>query len=376
MPLSRRSVILGAGTTTLALIGGVSAWRVTRLPQTATLPWTLNPKPPADIRLDAFRHAILAPNPHNRQPWLIKLVGDDQVLISCDLEKRLAETDPFDRQITIGFGAFLEIARIAASQRGARMEITPFPEGQLGERLDARPVAHVRFVPTSGTAPDPLYGAITARRSNKDGYDPARIVPENLASTIAETDTSELDPTRVAAIRKVVLDAVTIEQRLPRTYMESVRLIRIGHDQVDAQPDGVDLAGPKMEALKLSGFLDHDQLADQSSTAFQTGLDLMTETYGSIPGLLWIKTPANSRVDQLEAGRRYVRANLRATALGIAMHPMSQSLQEFPEMAEPFKDMHRLLGASGGERVQMLARIGYGAKIGPAPRWPLAKHLI
>ena len=79
---------------------------------------------------------------------------------------------------------------------------------------------------------------------------------------------------------------------------------------------------------------------------------------------------------QLQAGRRYVRANLIATSLGLALHPVSQSLQEYPEMAEKYGWIHRLLGAQGEERIQMLARLGYGTKVEPAPRWPIEKHII
>jgi hypothetical protein len=95
MSISRRGLVLGAGATTLALVGGAGVWRVTRLPRTAAAPWMLDQTLPKDVRLDAFRHAILAPNPHNRQPWLIKLEGSDGALISCDLDRRLPETDPF-----------------------------------------------------------------------------------------------------------------------------------------------------------------------------------------------------------------------------------------------------------------------------------------
>ena len=130
-----------------------------------------------------------------------------------------------------------------------------------------------------------------------------------------------------------------------------------------------------MEALKLAGILDRAQLADMESTAFKTGMEQLIESYGAIPALIWVTTPGNSRTDQLEAGRRYVRANLRATQLGLAMHPMSQALQEYPEMAAPYAKAHTLLGATGTERVQMQARIGYGSAIGPSPRWPLETHL-
>ena len=103
MAISRRTLIAGAGITALALVSSAGVWRVTRRPQTALRPWALDTKTLADVRMDAFRYAILAPNPHNRQPWLIRLEGDEHAILFCDLDKRLPHTDPFDRQITIGF---------------------------------------------------------------------------------------------------------------------------------------------------------------------------------------------------------------------------------------------------------------------------------
>lgn len=168
---------------------------------------------------------------------------------------------------------------------------------------------------------------------------------------------------------------MTIEMTTPRTFAESVDLMHIGADEVDANPDGLMLAGPMMEAMKLTGLLDRPALADPSTTAFRTGLEMQQEICGSIPALLWITTPANGRDDQLEAGRRYVRAHLRATALGVAMHPLSQALQEYPEMAAKFAQIHKVLGVRGGERLQMLARMGYAPPADPSPRWPLETHL-
>ena len=107
----------------------------------------------------------------------------------------------------------------------------------------------------------------------------------------------------------------------------------------------------------------------------QGGMESQRATYGSIPAALWIVTPSNTRLDQLTAGRAYVRANLRATLLGLAMHPASQSLQEFPEMREPLSRAHQLLAPRGG-RVQMLARVGYGPQVPPSPRWPLQAKLV
>jgi hypothetical protein len=373
MPISRRMLVAGAATSAFALVGGAGFWRVMRRPRSALLPWAPIFKAPADVRLDAFQHAILAPNPHNRQPWLIRLDGNDEATISCDLAKRLPDTDPFDRQITIGFGTFLELARMTAAERGVRMEIEIFPEGEPRPRLDARPIAKLRFVPDPMVAKDTLFPLITQRRTNREVYDPKRPVPQDLARQIAD-GTYTVDRKLVAAVRAITVGAMTIEQTTTRTFQESIDLMRIGADEVDANPDGLVLAGPKMEALKLLGVLDKASLGDQSSTAFKTGLEMQQEICDSIPALLWITTPSNSRADQLEAGRRYVRANLRATMRGISMHPLSQPLQEYPEMVERFADIHKLLDSKDGERVQMLARIGYAHPIEPAPRWPLEAH--
>ena len=42
---------------------------------------------------------------------------------------------------------------------------------------------------------------------------------------------------------------------------------------------------------------------------------------------------ATSRATQVAAGRAWVRLQLAAGALGVALQPHSQALQEYPEMA-------------------------------------------
>jgi hypothetical protein len=372
-----RRMVLGAGLGGLALAGAGGVWRVTRVPETAYEPW--NPDAATvtdDIRLDAFRHAILAPNPHNRQPWVIRLVGDEEAEISCDLDKRLPATDPFDRQITIGFGTFLEIARIAAAERGFAVDTELFPDGEAQPRLDKRPVARMTFNKSEKPDTDLLFSAITQRRSNKEVYDLSRKISDIQLETVAIDGGSwSTDPQFIGRMRAEILKAIETEMLTHHTNMESVELMRIGYDEIDANPDGIDLGGPMIEAGKLAGQINRGQLADPGSRASQIGREQLAETYGSIPSLFWITTPANTRADQIEAGRQYVRANLHATKLGLSMHPMSQTLQEYEEVSPQYAAVHNLLGAQEGERVQMLARIGYGPMIGPSPRWPLETHL-
>lgn len=92
-------------------------------------------------------------------------------------------------------------------------------------------------------------------------------------------------------------------------------------------------------------------------------------------GHIWQVTPTNTRLDQIRAGFDWVRINLAATELGLGMQPLSQALQEYPEMSDLYDDIHGRLAPDGGT-VQMWARVGYGPDIMPTPRWRLEDKIV
>ncbi|NKB78025.1 MAG: hypothetical protein GKR96_13560 [Gammaproteobacteria bacterium] len=95
----------------------------------------------------------------------------------------------------------------------------------------------------------------------------------------------------------------------------------------------------------------------------------------SSQGYIWLITDMNRREDQIQAGRSWVRTNLAATKMGLALHPISQALQEYPEMAEIYQLIHQRLAPNGGT-VQMLGRLGYASTIPPSPRWSINHKII
>jgi len=381
---SRRQALRFLGGSAIALGAatglGAGAFVMTREPKRAQLPWRMAAEGDhADPRLKALAYAVLAPNPHNRQPWLLDLVGEDVVDVYCELDRRLPETDPFDRQITIGFGAFLELLRMAAAEGGHTVTVAPFPQGEPGLRLDARPIARVRFE-AGGASVDPLFAYVLARRTNREPFDTTREVSEvamegvQSAAVAAPTiGVSRTDPQR-AALRALTWAAHETEIRTPATYQESIDLMRIGRREIEANPDGITLEGAFIEALNAVGVLTRETLADPSSTAFQQGLDMFVPVFASAMAHVWITTPGNSRAEQLAAGRDWLRVHLAATREGLALQPISQALQEYASMTELNAEVHGLL-APGGGRIQMLGRLGYGSDIAPAPRWPLESRL-
>lgn len=105
------------------------------------------------------------------QPWRIRLDGDDALTVYADLSRMLPETDPPNRQITMGFGCFLELLKQAAAEKGMRAEVTPFPQGEPQPLLDERPIASVRFVPDADVQRDPLFAAALSRRTNRAPFE-------------------------------------------------------------------------------------------------------------------------------------------------------------------------------------------------------------
>ncbi len=118
MDMSRRKAIALVGGAAIAAAGGGTAlFAATRSPGAALVPWE-SAGGYEDLRLHAFAHALPAPNPHNLQPWRLELTGTTGAILHRDPSKALPQTDPKDRQIQIGFGCFLEPARMAAAEPG------------------------------------------------------------------------------------------------------------------------------------------------------------------------------------------------------------------------------------------------------------------
>ena len=377
----RRKLLISAGGGTLALLGAGTVFAGTRTPHRALAPWSAPATPSGDLRLDVFRHAILAPNPHNRQPWLITLLGRNEALIHCDLDRRLPVTDPFDRQITIGFGCFLELARIAAAEKGVGLAVSEFPEGMpdASARLDGRPIAHLKFA--GDARADPLFGVISIRRSTKAPFDTERPVSQAAIALLAAEgsararvgETNELP--LVKDLRTLTWTAWMVETNTHAAFKESVDLMRIGKAEIEANPDGIALGGTMLEAMALAGLLSREQMLNTTSTAFRAGIDKYRPIVNTAMAYSWIVTPGNTRSDQLEAGRVYVRTNLQAARAGLSMHPVSQALQEFPEMAKARDDVRGRLSVAAGDTLQMLARLGYAAPAMPSARWPVESRI-
>ncbi|WP_245407965.1 twin-arginine translocation pathway signal protein [Rhizobium sp. TH135] len=380
MNLTRRKMIFLVGGGAVLAAGGAFGYAATRMPQTAYLPWE-RAGSYEDPRMRALSWALLAPNPHNRQPWLADVSEDGVITLHADTDRLLPHTDPFNRQIVIGLGCFLEVLRMAAAEDGYRAAMTLFPQGSNATALDQRPIARITFTADPAVARDPLFALVPARRSNKEPFDTSRPLAPDMLMQMALAASNgtrfggTVDPAETVKWRALTREALRIEVETPHTFQESVDLFRIGRREVDANPDGIDFSGPMFETMHLTGTFSREMAADPTSFAFKAGMDAVYANADTAMGHVWLVTADNSRETQIATGADWVRVNLAATALGLGFQPLSQALQEFPEMAGPYSQVHERLAPDGGT-VQMLSRIGYGPVVGNSPRWPLESRIM
>lgn len=376
MAKSRRQFLRIAGSTAVIAAAGATGFIVTRTPDKALAPWSQAGSGYTDPRKRALSYAVLAPNPHNQQPWLVTLEGQDSFTLSYDLDQMLPHTDPFNRQIVIGLGCFLELMRMAAASDGYRADVMLFPEGEPEPVLDGRPIARVTLVKDVSVAASPLFAEVFNRRSNKEPFDVSKpVAQEDMSSIISVVGDGAItgaihDQGSIETLKDLSWRAHLIEVETPRTYMESVDVMRFGKSEINANPDGIDMGGAFLEALNMAGIVTREQLSDMTSTAYAQGIDMYRDIIWSAMGYVFVATATNTRRDQIASGRDWIRMNLKANQLGIAIHPLSQALQEYPEMDSLLTELHETLGQQGA-RVQMFARVGYGPALSPSPRWPI-----
>ncbi|MES2688183.1 MAG: twin-arginine translocation pathway signal protein [Pseudomonadota bacterium] len=384
--INRRNFVrIAGGGVVLAATAGLAGCS-SELPPQATAAWSGPADDTADVRRWILSYAILAPHSHNLQSWLVDLRQPGEIMLYCDLTRLLPETDPLSRQIMMSQGTFLELLDIAARQKSLRADITLFPQGEFGPAtLDKRPVARIVLAADAGVKPDPLFAEILKRHTNREAYEarePAAAALQAIAASVAPHPVSTGfvgggQPDALQQHRAIASEAWRIELVTPRTIMESFKVLRVGPREIAEHRDGLSINTPMVRALTALGLFDRSKAPEPDDSATTGQIESFNEKIAATPAFFWMVTEGNDRKTQVNAGRAYVRAQLAATAQGLVMQPLSQALQEYPEQARPYADIHALLQApSPRYTVQMWTRLGYAPAVGPSPRRGVEAHLI
>lgn len=154
------------------------------------------------------RYGILAPSPHNMQPWLFD-VHDTRLDLYGDLRRGLAVVDPDDRELIMSCGAATTNIRLALARLGYRSQVDVLP--------DARYPYLLADITLSGAAEPKdddlvLFEQIPRRRTNRIAFESRRLPTELIEQLTADATAvgasfMALPEDQVPAVARMVMSA-------------------------------------------------------------------------------------------------------------------------------------------------------------------------
>jgi len=376
-------IISATGAVTM-LPSALSGCATTKL--TALEDWQPENKTHSDIRLRILSYAILAPNAHNKQPWLVKLKNPMEFELYIDQMRLLPETDPPARQIHISHGTFIELLELAAKNNGYLVDIHYFPKGMSNNTtLNDKPIAAFKLIKSKAAKPDILFDSILQRVSNKREYDEQAVTSDTLTqlSLALHEDVSLFsftnDPRLLKTIGSITTRAMEIETQNPARDDETLKMFRFNDEEINYYRDGLsmDQSGMSgmMKVIAETFFVTREKVMNDKQAFAKEAMKLTKKQADSAAVWAWLTTENNTRKDQVLIGRTFSRIQLKATQLGLALQPMSQALQEYADMSDLQKELIELLKVPQGHTVQMLFRLGYAPTVRHTARRKL-KHIV
>jgi nitroreductase len=303
-----------------------------------------------------LRYAILAPSTKNSQPWRF-LVQGNQVQLIAALERGQPVSDPKDRELYISLGCALENLLVAAEQFGFHYGVHYLPERHHPELA-----ATVHFAP--GGKPSPERAAITLE-----------------AMLARHNDNSVFRRAAVPQALKDQLQACCVEQdlRLDLTdnhrFLDWIEELTLHADRIEfANPAfrkelghwiGQGVFGTPQPLARLGGFaVSRIDLGEPVARQDRNIVESAT-LFGVISAV------EDSHLTHLRAGQLFERIWLTATALGISVHPMSQTMRHSAIRLAVGALLHNQAWVP-----QHLFRVGYSSRRGEVrhtPRMPLGE---
>jgi nitroreductase len=289
-----------------------------------------------------LRYAILAPSVKNTQPWSFAVDGRT-VRLYADRARTLAVADPDCRELYISVGCALENLLVAAEHFGMAHEVRYMPEGE-----DAELAATAEFWAGGIRSPErqaiPL-DALVQRQNDNSLYRDAPVsldLRRRLHECVAEPDL-RLELSDDGLLRSWV-DELTFEADRAEFANPAFRRElgqSVGEGVFSAPGIKARLAGLLVSRVDLGeAVANHDR--ELVASAALLGLVLGEEDTHAV---------------HLRTGQLFERVWLKATALGVSVHPMSQTMRT-PELREAVADLVVGLGWSP----QHLFRVGFSTR--------------
>lgn len=325
-----------------------------------------------DPRIRLAAHGLLSANGHNMQPWKIRLDKKNPMVfyLYADSERLTSEVDPFARQMMATQGTFLEYVNIAGDELGYQTAIELFPEGDyneqsLSESMKTKPVARITLTKTNPKS-SPLYDFMFLPDTNRAAYQPTKLTSEQIDQLENINVDAGLsiqifqDKENMNKLNGYAIQGANIEAGVSRVMKESEIIFRANEYQKNKYRYGFSVEGQGTSGIMrhlMQGLVTLFPSMNSGKAASDMFIQSARTSVDNTPAYALIIAKGNDRSSQVKSGMIYSKLILTAHRLGFVMQPLSQVLEEYPEMKEPYSSIHSDYASDGGT-IQMLVRLG------------------
>jgi len=302
------------------------------------------------VATEILRLASRAPSGHNTQPWTVRILGNEHWILGVEQTRRLPAVDPNSRETLLSIGAFLENLIMAAAHFGFYVQYE-----LLAHTFAEADIIDLQFRP-SRPSPQPLH-QITLRRTVRSGLLASEIKSADLRS-IHDSGEGVLYLPRGSAGAKYLAEGTlkANRQQAFRDPAERELADWIRWSRADAAKYRNGLTPASMEIEGLAGwYVSHfyNRAAVLSKSFREKTIRQVRDRVGEGGGWLVLSNSGSTIATLIETGRKFERMWLRLRDRNIAIHPMTQMLEESPWSQQ----VARNLGIDG--TAQFILRIGY-----------------
>ncbi|MBA3008707.1 MAG: nitroreductase [Proteobacteria bacterium] len=273
-----------------------------------------------------LHHASLAPSGHNTQPWVVEIVSETEWIIGSDAKRWLKVVDNTNREVLLSLGTFIENLVQAAAATGFHAQVDVVAR----DRFDTR-IARVNL---SRMAPaDIPLNRLASRRTVKTNLLARELKLADVTAFSRATKGNlyyfPRGTRHCDLMEKEAIDNFKLQFDNQKAMEEAAIWTRLSDTEARKFRDGLTTDG--MEINGISGWVVRHFMdkKDVTGTTFrEKGIEKTMKQAGEGAGWLVITSDGTSVKDLIECGRRFQRMALLAREKMIAIHPMTQALEE------------------------------------------------
>jgi hypothetical protein len=296
--------------------------------------------------------ASLAPSGHNTQPWFVQYLAPFHWMIGNDKSKWLPAVDPVQRETILSIGAFLQNLEYAAGSFGYFCDWNLLAATNQDER-----VLEVKLIKAASNSSFDI-AKLKNRRTVRSDFLSDVLKKEDLEYLVnSEPEWIHYLPSagkESQFIKEQTIEANRLQSYRDPAQQELANWIRFSSKDAEKYRDGLTTASMEIEGISgwvVRNFYGKDNVMKNDFR--ERGIDNVKKQVSESAGWILITSKDETVATLLETGRRMQRLFLKVREKSIAIHPMTQILEE----SSTRQTLNQSIGIS--KNVQFILRTGY-----------------